>query len=778
MSKFIPALHFEKPQEKLTPEWALKAIQYYYYNMDNKSLLHGKDIDEIQEFATGNIDMKKFTKIFKSIRRNLEKTNAAPNLMHNYTGRGGAAEYEFEPLSLIAEKINSAVAITSKIPVEVSCQATDPLAIEKREKDINFLKNKPYVEAELIPIADKLGIDDIDLGTTENSTTPFSESPFGLDLDNPDELEIFQNLIYSLKVETSFETVLQAFYDLKKADQIRKLEIKDQLYYGVSAHRTFESPITGLPDIEYIFPADIRVPYSRYEDFRDVSHIIRDMRVTPMELFSYFGDEIKDKAQLEKIVNEKGSGYCACNNVKSIDAASFDTYKMDLKYFEVKSIDYIGTEKSKHKKGYKGFTDDDGKTEKKNWAQNTYCFYWLTNTNYIFKVHRLGFAHREKGKESYQNFSIDIYKSQEKGAVELAIGENKKAIIADIKMQFAVLKSLPAGRYIDLRFLRNALSGISDPNDKDTMQSLINLALEDNVMIGDTEGLNGKNDGQFKPVIDLAGGLKSEVTGYMTIIADANRNISRITGINEQLVGTSANPEGLVGMQKLLINSSINALYYINEALESQYQSALNVWASIVKGCIERGGVYKQAIIDIIGSRKVSIIDDLDDINLHDIGVIVKINQREEERAAALQELIRMKNLGMISAADSFLFDNIRNPKDKYAFLAVKEQKYKEEQAAQQEANFINQQQLVQQAGQNQIAAQQAKTEGEVNLVYAKGDVQSKILQLASQLGLSSQEYKAVADMQLQRERNKAQRDKNIEVLQAKSNIEQQEAMV
>lgn len=56
-------------------------------------------------------------------------------------------------------------------------------------------------------------------------------------------------------------------------------------------------------------------------------------------------------------------------------------------------------------------------------------------------------------------------------------------------------------------------------------------------MMGDTEGFEGKNDGQFKPVFDLPGGLKSEVGGYLNIIFAANENISRITGINQQLTG-------------------------------------------------------------------------------------------------------------------------------------------------------------------------------------------------------------------------------------------------
>ncbi len=177
------------------------------------------------------------------------------------------------------------------------------------------------------------------------------------------------------------------------------------------------------------------------------------------------------------------------------------------------------------------------------------------------------------------------------------------------------------------------------------------LAIEQNIIIGDTEGFEGKNDGQMKPVQEIAGGLKSEVEGYLRIIAQANQNIGSYTGINEQLTGQSANPEGLVGMQKLMINSSLNALYYCNEAVTEQYQKMFNVWAWIIKNGVERGGAIKKGIVNIVGAKKASIIDRLDEAPLHSIGVKISITQREEERFKFSKELERLKYNGVITTA-------------------------------------------------------------------------------------------------------------------------------
>ena len=618
---------------------------------------------------------------------------------------------------------------------------------------------------------------EVDLGTTENSSNSFSDSPFGLDLNDPDELDIFINL-YSLKIESAFEVGLQAFYELTRATHVRRMEIKDQLRYGVSVRKSYQSAFTGLPDVDYIFPDDLSVPDSRLADFSDNTHRILTKRITALELMDLCADEIKTLDDLDKIINDPQKGYCKCNQMSSVHRSSFGDLKIVVKQFEVITVDAIGIAKSKHKKGYTTLTEDGDNVQDRICAQNTYSFYWIENTEHVFSIQRLGFSYRTRGKESLQNFTTHIYKTQPKSAVELSIGENIKAQIADIKMQHAIIKSLPAGRYIDLRFLRKAVSGLKAVPGVSTIDDLLKLAFEDNILIGDTEGFEGKNDGQFKPVMDLPGGLKSEVVGYMNVIASANQAISRITGINEQLTGQSANPEGLIGLQKLLINSSINALYYCNEALMEQDQKMFTTWANIIKQGIEEGGETKDAIIALIGSRKAHVIDGLDDTRLHDIGVKVMVGQREEERQLFQSQLARLAQKGALSAADEFRVNNIRNPKDQYAFLAVKEQKFKKEQQAIAEQNFQQQQVIKQQEGQNIVAGKKAESDGDVQVVYAKGDVQSRIIQLASELGIQSQKLEAVVKTALQKDRNQAQADKNISVIREKSNIEQQESLI
>lgn len=773
MSLFIPEFHFVNPADKLKPEWAMKVISHGWYNSRRYGLLDNKNVWEIEEYASGDFNMRPFKKMYKSLKKKMKNEN--PDLRR--PNQDFDEDLQFMPVAAIPVKINSATALIQKIPIEIKCTALDPLAAKKKEEDLTFLKNKEKLEADLQDFADQLQIGEVDLGETKHSAVPFSTSPYGLDLNDPEQLDVFINLFYSLGVEVSFETLLQTYYQIKKLDQIKLLEIGDHLKFGVSVHRAFESSITRMPDAEYRFPGEIEIPFSVLPDKSDRTHTFDHRRMSVLEMYNNFSNEIGNKEALELLISGEG-GYCDSNNLDRVKWQNYDTFKVNLIYVEVKSVDWVGVGGNpKSKKGFSYLTSDPKQASDKIWGQNTYCFWWLPNTRTVFNIHRLPASHRQVGQEAYQGFTHNIYQSQKKGAVELCIPENKKIQIAAIKMMHALMMSLPAGKYIDLKYLRGALSGLKDEQNEWTMDDLINLAFEKNIFIGDTEGFDSKLDGQLKPFVEIPGGLKSEITGYLNTILSCEQNISKITGINDQVTGQGVNPEGLVGIQKLLINSSINSIYYVNEGIQSQFQGLMNTWAAIFQDVIAGGGKAKEGVIRLIGSKKTNIIKGLNELPLHTMGIVVSINQREEERLKYDMWLKKLSDQNVISAADMFMLEELSNPKDKWALLAIREKQFYARQLAEQQAKFEQNKALMQQQGQNQVAIKKEQTAGEKELVYAKGDVQANIIQLASSLGLQAAQVDGMIKNILQDKRNKSQLDKSISTLTVKNNLEQQEPL-
>ena len=781
-NNFIPAFHFIPAEEKLKPQFCWDAINWCWYNTGRRNLLHNKNIEEIEGYATGNFSMSPYRRMYKSEEKNIIKYENELNNSGRFQNLNDKYNFGigFIPLPLIPSKLSSAKSIIQKIPIEIEATAIDPLAAQKKSEDLVFLKNKPVVEAALNNIADKMGVADVDLGETKHSATPFSNSPYGLDLNEPDELQVFVDLLYNLAVEAALETVLEEFKEIKNVTQIKGLEIKDQFYYGVSCNRSYKSTITTLPDIEYVYPGSIEVPYSDLPDMNDNAQRFIHIPVTPLELFNYFSDEICDEEMLERIVNEPGFGYSPLNGGSRVDEKNFTNYKMDLVYCEIRSVDYVGISKLNKKSKYTYFTNDTEQLKTctdKIWGQNTYCFYWLRNTKYFFGIDRLPFAYRTVGQETYQNFSSNINKTQEKSAVEMAIGENKKAQVADIKMQHAIITSLPAGRYIDLRFMRGVLTGLSNEENKYTMQDLLTLAMEKNTVLGDTEGFDGKNDGQFKAVLDLPGGVKSEVVGYMQVISDANAKIDIFMGTNNAITGQNQDPNSLIGLEKLKLSAGINSLYYITEGIEQQYQKLFTNWATLIKQAVKEGGKAKEAIINLIGSKKESLIEALDDLPLHDVGIKITVQQREEEKEQLRQDINMLKTNGVLNVVDEYQLSAITNPKDKMALVAVKYKQWQKMENKKRAEDQAQKQAMIKAQGQNAIAAEREKTSGAVQQEYAKGDVSAQVLKLAAQLGIQSSQMDFVGKKALQQDRGQSQKDKALTTLQKKQDLQNQEPL-
>ena len=68
-NSFIPNFHFT--DDKMNKEWCMDVVNWCYYNCRNMSLLHGKDVREIEGYASGDFDMTPYVKIFKSKRKRL-----------------------------------------------------------------------------------------------------------------------------------------------------------------------------------------------------------------------------------------------------------------------------------------------------------------------------------------------------------------------------------------------------------------------------------------------------------------------------------------------------------------------------------------------------------------------------------------------------------------------------------------------------------------------------------------------------------------------------------
>lgn len=769
-NKMIKPYHYDP--KKLSDEWCRKVADHVYFHGGCTNLLTGKNVKEIEEYTSGNIDMKPYMRQFKSVARKLNSINRVDSEQSRFDME--QITNAFIPLSLVTVKVNSAVHLIHKVPFDISVDALDSLADDKRERDINFLKNRDKIQAIAQDMADQLSQGDIDVGGTKNSEMEFKKVPFDLDLDDPMELKIFKDIVYKLQPEASYETILQLIYEMKKIDGVDLLNTYDTFKYGVQTNITYNTSITGIPQTDYVYPGEVYAPRSYYNDFRDTSERYRRWTPTVATLFNMFSKEMgNDESKLNEIINGTGrdngvAGYCHANGLQPIVQSDWGSTSVELIQFFIISLDEISYLENKN--GNKRFVENGTKGSKKMYGQNTYTFYWLPKTNYFFGKEKLGWAYRKQGQEAFTTFPLDIYKAQKKSAVEHCIGENKKAQIADIKLMHTIIKSAPPGKYVDLKYVRKATQSLlyEGKTQKEVTLDLLDMITEDNNFLGDSSDMDGQNEGQFKPYQEIAGGLRSEINGYLTVMQQASANISRYTGINDELAGLNNNPDLLNGARKLNITYGMNAINYAYVARLVQFRNVFEITAWYVKDAIEKGGIHKKTIESLIGQDRTKKIKDVGSIKDHTFYVRINLGMREQEKQDLQNSLQIMEQRGQISRMHRFIIDQTDNLKEASLLLAAIENKFKKEQEAQQQQKFAQSQQLQQQRNEGIIGAEQAKAEGKDKNVYVQGDVASKLMELGSQLSLSEEQMRAVVKQRLQGERLNANFIKQDKSQQAK----------
>ncbi len=118
-SRWIPNYHLSYSAEgKLTKKWCNEALRYTWYNSNNKSLLDNKNVEQTRQYASGKFDMTPYKRMFKSLRKNIEKNNDNnPSAMFMETDTTGL---DWSCFAIIPPKLNSAISIIQKIPVEIT----------------------------------------------------------------------------------------------------------------------------------------------------------------------------------------------------------------------------------------------------------------------------------------------------------------------------------------------------------------------------------------------------------------------------------------------------------------------------------------------------------------------------------------------------------------------------------------------------------------------------------------------------------------------------------
>jgi hypothetical protein len=760
---------FIDPQQK-DKTWVLDAVKQLYDYGGAKNLLAGKKVKDIWDYAAGKHSMVKFQAMFPDKKKRIRKkgdpnrpteeqlTNHTDMLMDKQTAI--SLGMDIEPLGILQQPLASAIATLQKQLVYIGFSAIDPTSNANRKMDLERMRYRPGFERYL---AGAKGI----LGMPLQSPPPLHNSPtidisaLGLDPSKEDQLNIWASLFYKLRPETAFEVATTALMDASNFKMKLNLQKRDQIYWGVSCCKTFFSEITGMPDYDYVFPGHVYTPDSELPDFSDQPYRYIKKYHNIEQILNVIGRESIDRTVMEDIFEQywRAAGYSDWK----WDKAPIERKNkgIPLVYMEFKSFDVINVQKKRtrsgrmhsevvpfgHRQGSKK-NDPDNIIQNK-WPQQTYFAYWVPGTDHILKSGKVTGLFRAKGKENKSRFTIIIEKSKEKSDVEQCMTAVDDAQRAYIKMQIAVIMAKPKGVYIDFKYLRAAAETLGSELGLDA-EDLVNLFFVKNVMFGDTEDMDGQNEGNFPPFREIPGGIGAEVAEYLAIIKDAHDRIARLTGFNDALTGQTPNSDALVGIQKLMLQSSINNLHYAQQAAKRLTEATVETWAPMIQFICRpenKNTEARKALENIIGAYKVDIIRDMDDLSIHQFGLVVTDAPDEEAQAELKQLLYALLQGQRIELSDFFLVRRVMNYKDAEQILVLKERQkaMQQQQLEQSRISAITEAAQTKEQGQNQRLAmtvqgdlqqQQMKNQGQVDIEALRGRLQLMIKQLETDLEL------------------------------------------
>lgn len=750
----------KKKDKKWFSELAIK----YYFFWNTIPITKNKDVKTIRGYADGQQSVAHIKKsLFKLFNNDIQNTGAPlpANSPRNNIIRTDLTGIEWTPVALMPNILNAAMANIFKTPLSPQCTAIDPIAHNQRLEDRISLKYKDLINAELDEIAKSIRIKMAKPKVMENSDMMISPESLDIDLANDDEIQLYQSMFTKLSVESAMEVCLDYDVYKNKMEIIKQKLLRDQYTLGISVYERFMNEITGLPDVQYYSPEMVYAPYSERPDFTDVPFIFVREFITLEQFIKKFADEITDKSQIVEVFNNACLSYGW-----SVEKNDFWNQYNQRPYFRqrisipmakmyIKTWDGAKTvtktlgngQQVTEVKGAEYATDESNRDIQAYWKQCTYVGYFLPFMKKVFGFKRLDASYNADGDESMSVYPICIYKSADLSPVERSMTLIDNFQRAFFKAQHALLKSKVSGYAIDIRGVRNAAANVKE--DGISWKNLIEMLFQENILLHDSSNMDESQIMNRPTVETLEGTNMKDVLEYFNIMAGIKQEIREITGINET---RDASPptnqnQSLVGLQQLALQASLNATYYIDDALrrtiEDGYRYAATLFGYILRP-ENKGTKPYEAIVAYAGQVKAGIIESLNAIPLHKFGIKVQEIPTEAQRQfvqAIIMEMVKNKELDY---ADLFAIQRLTNYKDAEALIvlrqkkkAMKDQQLQQQQMQipllQQQQEFKNKLQLAQTEAQARVQAAQVTGQGNAVVAQITGKINLLLQTLKSQ---------------------------------------------
>ena len=536
---------------------------------------------------------------------------------------------------------------------------------------------------------------------------------------------------------------------------------------------------------EYIDPATTVIASSTYEDFRDADFSGFIKRRTVEELRKVAGFD-------QKILDNIGNTYSTYNGISYsqwayggdgrrenyVGQRSFDTFGVEVMTVYWVDGQHFRHIEGTHKMGNTIFDpiSEDSKLSKKdekrgkkiveNIVQHVYKCNWVVGTPYIYGygindiVVRQGVRGNKKAI-----LPIIFYKGQEPSIIEKAIPFNDEIQIATYKIRHLKAK-IPPGPRMAIDKTKMADS-VQLGGERYNWLDLFEIYNATGVLMYESQGdysVPGLDysPAYVKPIDFIPSGIAEDFQLFSAEIMRGVEGIRQVTGVNPISDGTNQNPDLLKGVMEGMMEATNSALRpdikkIVNIFKKSCYVTMLKYQHGFVTGLID------PSVIPM--SQEVRMMmDDLKVLNDYNWNIDVEI-QTPEQRQQMMADLMRYQNfipLEVIFSIKNMILNGDLRKAELILSKAVNTAKQEEHRMKMEvtQSQAMAQGQAAQMTEQERRATQQAKLQGDMQLLTAKAEIE---------LNRMKEEF----ILEIQKIREKGEIDKDVKTMVVKENLKQ-----
>lgn len=718
---------FVSDADKASDEFGLQigqAIQYEWFRKDGNQCRYysqWRDFHRLRLYARGEQSTQKY-KDEISVNGDLSYLNL-----------------DWTPVPIIPKFVDIVVNGMSDRLFKVKAFAQDAMSQERRSVYQDMIEGQMVAKDILMKIKEKTGAD------------PFTMNPD--ELPSTDEgLSLYMQLNYKPAIEIAEEEAINTLLEENHYYDLRKRLDYDLATIGISVCKHEFLPGAGV-EISYVDPANIVYSYTEDPHFKDCFYWgeIKTLPITEL----YKIDPSLTNEQLEEISKYSQSWYDYFNVAQFYENSIFNRDTCTLLYFNYKTTKRIVYKKKISEGGGSRVIEKDdtfnppaemmeeGRFEKIEKVVDVwYNGVMVMGTNIILKWEMAENMVRPKSSSqhalpNYIAVAPRMYKGVIESLVRRMIPFADLIQITHLKLQQVISRLVPDGVFIDADGLNEVDLGTGAAyNPEDALR----LYFQTGSVIGRSFTQDGDFNNARVPIQELNSNSGSGKT--QMLLANYNHYLDMIrtvTGLNEARDGSTPDPRGLVGLQKLAALNSNTATRHILDGALYMFRTLAEGLTYRVSDILQYAD-FRDDFANKIGKYNVGVLDQIKDLYIYDFGIFIEVSPDEEEKAQLEGNIQMALSKGDINLEDAIDIREVKNLKLANQLLKVKriKKQEREEKMQMQMQAMQAQQNLKAQEMSNVLAVQKIQMETEKDIKIEQARVAFAIEKMNAEAELKS----------------------------------------